>query len=161
MFDNEGLGAIQALFNFINTMKMKQDRFERDAFNAYQNFLYKRAMFGLSVYGKEELGKMRPEKKARIQKVHARCQHVLNIWKQQLCNDFTNRLLASLFPKRELAQLFFVKHKDSTDAGFLCTLNFKDLGISKKQVVDKLILEGVLPKDFYSLTHAPTEEKKV
>lgn len=152
---------IQAFFNLITKQTMKQNRFERDAFNAYQNFLYKRALFGLGVYDKEEVGRMRPEKKARIQKVHARCQHVLNIWKQELCNDFTNRLLASLFPKRELAQLFFVKHKDSTDAGFLCTLNFKDLGISKKQVVDKLILEGVLPKDFYSLTNAPTEEKKV
>ena len=140
---------------------MKQERFEQDAFNAYQNFLYKRAMFGLGVYGKEELEKMRPEKKARIKKVHARCQHVINIWKQQICNELTNKLLSKMFPKRELAQLFFVKHKDATDPGFMNTLNFKDLGISKKQVVDKLILEGVLPKDFYSLKDAPAKEEKV
>lgn len=135
--------------------------YERDAFNTYQNFLYKRAMFGLSVYSKEELLTMNADKKKRIQKVHARCQSVLNLWKQQLCNEFTNKLLEDLFPKRELAQLFFVKHKTVTDPGFMNTLNFKDMGISKKQIVDRLILEGVLPKDFYSLKHAPTKEEKV
>ena len=140
---------------------MKQTRFERDAFNAYQNFLYKRAMYGLSVYSSEELERMRPEKKARIKKVHFRCQQVLNIWKQQICNEFTNKLLMRLFPNRALAQLFFVTHKDVIDPGFMNTLNFKDLGISKKQIVDKLIIEGVLPKDFYSLTNAPAKEEKV
>lgn len=135
--------------------------YERDAFNTYQNFLYKRAMFGLSVYAKEELLTMNADKKKRIQKVHARCQHIINIWKQQMCNQFTNNLLEKLFPKRELAQLFFVKYKDCTDPGFMNTLNFKDMGVSKKQIVDKLIIEGVLPKDFYSLKHAPTKEEKV
>lgn len=140
---------------------MKQDRFERDAFNAYQNFLYKRAMYGLGVYSSEEVERMRPEKKARIKHVNFRCQQVLNIWKQQICNKFTNDLLMHFFPKRELAQLFFVRYKDTVDPGFMNTLNFKDLGISKKQIVDKLILEGVLPKDFHSLTHAPAKEEKV
>lgn len=140
---------------------MKQDRFERDAFNAYQNFLYKRAMYGLGVYSSEEVERMRPEKKARVKRVHFRCQQVLNIWKQQICNEFTNKLFMHFFPKRELAQLFFVRHKDTIDPGFMNTLNFKDLGISKKQIVDKLILEGVLPKDFHSLTHAPAKEEKV
>lgn len=140
---------------------MKQNRFERDAFNAYQNFLYKRAMYGLGVYSSEEVERMRPEKKARVKRVNFRCQQVLNIWKQQICNEFTNKVLMHFFPKRELAQLFFVKYKDVTDAGFMNTLNFKDLGISKKQIVDKLILEGVLPKDFYSLKDAPAKEEKV
>jgi hypothetical protein len=140
---------------------MKQDRFERDAFNAYQNFLYKRAMYGLGVYSSEEVERMRPEKKARIKRVNFRCQQVLNIWKQQICNKFTNDLFMHFFPKRELAQLFFVRYKDTVDPGFMNTLNFKDLGISKKQIVDKLILEGVLPKDFYSLKDAPAKEEKV
>lgn len=141
-------------------MKTKR-QFERDAFNPYQNFLYKRALFGLGVYDKEELEKMRPEKKARIQKVHVRCQSVLNLWKQQLCNVFTNNLLQKLFPKRELAQLFFVTHKETVDPGFLSTLNFKDLGVSKKQIVDKLVSEGILPKNFYSLTNDSSKKEKV
>ena len=118
-------------------------------------------MFGLSVYSKEELLTMNADKKKRIQKVHIRCQSVLNIWKQQICNEFTNKLLMRLFPKTALAQLFFVTHKDVIDPGFMNTLNFKDLGISKTQIVDKLIVEGVLPKDFYSLKNAPSKEEKV
>lgn len=145
----------------LKPVKANRSIYERDAFNMYQNFLYKRAMFGLGVYAKEELLTMNADKKKRIQKVHSRCQHIINIWKQQMCNEFTNKLLESLFPKRELAQLFFVKNKNTTDAGFMNTLNFKDMGVSKKQVVDKLILEGVLPKDFYSLRNAPGKEEKV
>jgi hypothetical protein len=118
-------------------------------------------MYGLGVYSSEEVERMRPEKKARIKRVHFRCQQILNIWKQQICNEFTNKLFMHFFPNRELAQLFFVKYKDTTDSGFMNTLNFKDLGISKKQIVDKLITEGVLPKDFYTLKNAPAKEEKV
>lgn len=136
-------------------------RFEKDAFNAYQNFLYKRAMFGLSVYTPEELEKMNPDKKKRIQKVHLRCQQVLNIWKQQICNQFTNNLFRTLFPTRDEAKLFFVTHAQTVDPMFTNTLNFKDMGVRKEHIVYKLIQEGVLPKNFYSLKPDVKGEEKV
>lgn len=134
-------------------------RFEKDAFNATQNFLYKRVMFGLRVYSPEEVTKMNFAKKKRIEKVHLRCQHVLNIWKQQLCNAYTNSIFQSLFPNTEMGKFFYVKHHDTVDPSFMNTLNFKDMGITKFQIVDKLLAEGVLPKDFYSLTNVSKEEK--
>ena len=146
---------------FLICKAMNNSRFERDAFNAYQNFLYKRAMFGLGVYSPEELEKMNPDKKKRIQKVHLRCQHVLNIWKQQICNQFTNNLLRTFFPTRDEAKLFFVKHENSVDPMFTNTLNFKDLGIKKEHIVYKLVQEGVLPRNFYSLKPDDKGEKKV
>lgn len=141
--------------------KNSNSRFERDAFTAYQNFLYKRALYGLSVYDKEELHNMNPDKRKRIDKVNKRCQHVLNIWKQQLCNEFTNRIFQTLFPNTEMGRFFFITNKNTVDSGFINKLNFKDMGITKKQIVEKLILEGVLPKDFNDLRHAPTKEEKV
>lgn len=141
------------------TKKLEKQNYEKDAFNAYQNFLYKRAMFGLSVYSQEELQKMNKEKKKRIQKVHNRCQQVLNLWKQQLCNAYTNKLFESFFPSRPEAKLFFVTHKDSVDPEFTNTLSFKDMGIKKEHIVQKLIYEGVLPRDFYKLKDDKGEEK--
>lgn len=134
-------------------------RFEKDAFNATQNFLYKRVMFGLRVYSPEEVLTMNFAKKKRIERVHLRCQHVLNIWKQQLCNQYTNRIFETFFPKTEMAKFFYVTHRDTVDSSFMNTLNFKDMGITKFQIVDKLISEGVLPKDFHSLKDAGKEEK--
>jgi hypothetical protein len=142
-------------------MKDSNSRFERDAFNATQNFLYKRALYGLKVYDKEELHGMNPDKRKRIEKVSRRCQSILNIWKQEICNSFTNNLLMTLFPGRELAKLFYVTYKDATDPRFVNTLNFKDLGVSKKQIVDKLIYEGILPRDFYNLKNVDSKEEKV
>jgi len=57
--------------------------YEQDRFNAYQNFLYKRALFGLSVYSKEEIDAMHYAKKKRIAGVHLRAQKVLNICKKE------------------------------------------------------------------------------
>lgn len=125
--------------------------YEKDLFNEVQNFLYKRAIFGIKVYTDEQINKMNHDKKRRIIKVHKRCQNILNIWKQELCNDFTNRIFEKLFPRPEMSKFFYVTHRNSTDADYMNTLNFKDMGVSKKQIVDKLIIEGVLPKDFYNL----------
>ena len=58
----------------INDFLFKKIQFEKDPFNSYQNFLYKRALFGLSVYQKDELEKMHWDKKRRIEKVHQRAQ---------------------------------------------------------------------------------------
>lgn len=133
-------------------------KFEKDAFNSYQNFLYKRAMFGLSVYSPEELSTMNADKKQRVAKVHQRCQLVLNLWKQQITNHLTNKIFERIFPKSEFSKLFYVKYKDATDPDFVNVLSFKDLGITKEIIVDKLIREGILPKNFYSLD---SKEKEV
>lgn len=139
----------------------ENSRFEKDAFNATQNFLYKRAMFGLSVYSADEVEKMNLDKKKRINKVHRRCQGILNIWKQQLCNTYTNRIFETFFPKTEMARFFYVTHRDTVDPTFINTLNFKDMGITKYQIVAKLIEEGILPKDFHNLKDAESKTEKM
>ena len=141
------------------TKKLEKQNYEKDAFNTYQNFLYKRAMFGLSVYSQDELQKMNSDKKKRVHKVHARCQHVLNLWKQELCNSFTNKIFQTFFPERSEAKFFFLTHKDSIDPDFINTLSFKDMGIKKEHIVQKLIYEGILPRDFYKLKDDKGEKK--
>jgi hypothetical protein len=128
--------------------------FERDPFNAYQNFLYKRALFGLSVYQEVELSKMHKDKKKRITKVHQRAQQVLNIWKQQLTNQWAADLMGKFFHHSNLVKEFTENVADAIDPDYISNLEFKSLGIDKKEIVNKLIEEKVLPKDFYTLKAA-------
>lgn len=125
--------------------------YERDEFNSYQNFLYKRALFGLSVYSAEELSKMHWDKKKRIQKVHLRTQTVLNLWKQELINSTVNKIFATLFHHSSFVKDMIEKFGDDTDPNYISKVNFKDLGIDKRQVVSKLIQEKILPANFYEL----------
>ena len=128
--------------------------YEKDEFNTYQNFLYKRVLFGLTVYSEEELSKMHWDKKKRVQKVHSRAQQVLNLWKQELTNKWTSDFLNILFHHSQFAKDYAEKFACETDPDYISNLEFKSLGVSKKQIVDKLIQEKVLPNNFYELKNA-------
>jgi hypothetical protein len=120
--------------------------YEQDPYNEYQNFLYKRALFGLKMYNQEELNNMHPEKKERINKVHTRAQYVLNLWKQEKIIESTNKIL-SLFKKTSLAGVIIDLYS-KPDPKFTSKINFKDLGISKEMIINKLLEEKILPKEF-------------
>jgi hypothetical protein len=147
-------GKLSSYQKYGTSLNKKQVHFEKDPFNSYQNFLYKRALFGLSVYGEEELGKMHWDKKKRIQKVHKRAQELLNTWKQELVNDWTSTLLSKLFWHSKLVKDYQEKFAGNTDPSYISTVEFKDLGVTKTQIVDKLIKEKILPSNFYQLKEA-------
>jgi hypothetical protein len=45
---------------------MRKQNYEKDPYNGHQNFLYNRALYGLSIYAPEEIKEMPVEKKKRI-----------------------------------------------------------------------------------------------
>lgn len=115
--------------------------------NDYQNFLYNRALFGLSVYKEEELKDMHWEKKKRINKVHKRTQRTLNLWKQTLTNVKVNNFMKCFFPNSRFFDYNFMETCDT----YINKTSFKELGINKIQIIDKLLSEGLLPINFYQL----------
>lgn len=130
----------------------KKVQFEKDPFNSYQNFLYKRALFGLAVYQQDELEKMHWDKKRRIEKVHERAQKVLNLWKQEMSNQWLGAILSTVFHHSSLVKELNEKFGCETDDQYISKVDFKSLGVSKQQVVEKLIQEKILPANFYQLT---------
>jgi hypothetical protein len=128
--------------------------YEVDEFNNYQNFLYRRALSGLKVYAPDELKTMHKSKKERIEKVHMRAQNELNLWKQTLTNKMFNALFSKYFKRSVLWTKLLNDYADVTDPKYINKMNFKDLGVNKKDVVNKLIESGVLPKNFYELKSA-------
>lgn len=118
--------------------------------NNYQIFLYNRALFGLSVYSHEEILEMHWEKRKRIIKVHKRAKELINVWKQKVVNRWSTAFFQAIFPKTEFTA-YLVKTAADTDKNFSPKISFKDLGITKKQIIEKLIQEGILPANFYQL----------
>lgn len=121
------------------------------SFNSIQNHLYHRALYGLSVFSQEEIMTMNKEKRKRILKVHKRTKNILNTLKQEIVVAMSNNFFASMFPKSPITKDLLEKWGNDTDPELKCNITFKDLGISKETIIERLLLEGILPNNFYQL----------
>ena len=123
--------------------------FEQDKYNTYQNYLYKRALYGLDSLSVDELNTMCGKKRSRIINVYNRTQIVVNKYKHQVTKQLSDKLLTSLFPNSSL--ISELCKYDATDDNYKNTLTFKDLCIQKDTLVQVFMTEGILPKNFLSL----------
>lgn len=126
---------------------IRESRYQEGHLNTYQNFLYRRAMYGLTVYNEKQLSTMNPHKKFKIMKVQRHAHEVLNSWKQELLTQETNDILGSLFPNSNLVKELVFDYSEP-DPKFKCKLPIESFGLSKMDIVDKFIEKGVLPQDF-------------
>jgi hypothetical protein len=124
-------------------------QYEYDSYTPYQNYLYKRALFGLNSLTETEINTICNKKKQRINNVYKRAQIVLNNFKQQVTINYSNFIFKTLFPNSPITD--FLITEVETDDKFINTLNFKDLNISKDDIICIFIQEGILPKNFLSL----------
>jgi hypothetical protein len=128
-------------------------QYETDRYSQYQNYLYKRALYGLDSLTEKEIATMCSKKKQRIINVYKRAQLTLNKFKQQVTIQYTNFIFKTLFPKSPITD--FLLADTEIDEKFKNTLTFKELGINKEQIISIFIAEGILPKNFLSLKEAP------
>jgi hypothetical protein len=128
---------------------VKYQDFEQDKYSTYQNYLYKRALYGIDSLSVDELNSMCGKKKSRILNVYNRAQLVVNNYKHRVTKQLTDKLLLSLFPNSSL--ISELNSYEDMDANYKNTLTFKDLCIHKDQLVELFMLEGILPKNFLSL----------
>ena len=54
-------------------------QYEQDRFTSYQNYLYKRALYGLNALTEQELASMCDKKKQRISRVYLKGQQAINV----------------------------------------------------------------------------------
>lgn len=117
--------------------------------NPLQEKLYRQAIYGLSIYTSEELNQLSKKEKTIIVTRQIKTQKVLNLWKQQLCNNMADKFLSTLFPNSK-----FVKRIVSTDVvdeSYTNMFSFKDLKLDKLKIAQKLIDSDILPIDFFKL----------
>lgn len=127
-------------------------------YNEHQDILLHRALLGLSVYEKTEVKAMHWEKRRRIKRVHTRTTDILNIWKQELIIKYTSPIfdfMIWLVEDKECpeykALLTTIRDCKDTDPEMENPFTFRELGITKDQIVDKLIEHRILPKHFREL----------
>ena len=135
--------------------KSTYTQYEVDKYSEYQNYLYKRALYGVKSLSQDELQKMCKKKKYRINTVHRRAQRVINEAKQRRVIKVTNALFNKWFPDTVFTN--FMLNNTETDHKFKNTLNFKDLNMDKDQIISIFIDEGILPKNFLSLQRNPND----
>jgi hypothetical protein len=128
-------------------------QYEQDTYNSYQNYLYKRALYGIQAIDEKELTTMCSKKKQRIVNVYKRAQSVLNIAKQKVTIHYTNLLFKQLFPTSPFTEMLL--KESETDISFKNTLTFKDLNMKKEDIIFIFMSEGILPKNFLNLTKEP------
>lgn len=121
--------------------------YEKDPYSKHQNNLYKRAMFGIGMFTQEEIKAMHPEKVERIKKVHKKTQKELNIWKQEKIIALTNKIFG-IFSKKEGLCKDLIELYSKPDPKFISRTSFKDLSISKEDIILRLVDRGLLPKNF-------------
>jgi hypothetical protein len=135
---------------------------EQNIYTPRQKELYERLLFGLKIYEPAELYKMNSSKKQRIVKSHKKAQRILNIMKQEALIEISNNVINKFMVKdnkikpsknpnaRLTASLAYLLLTDQTpvDPSFTCNMSFKDLGITKKKIINRFISEKLLPSDY-------------
>ena len=124
-------------------------QYEQDKYSEYQNYLYKRALYGLNSLTEQEIVTMCSKKKQRIVNVYKRAQLVLNKLKQDITISYSNFIFKTLFPNSPITE--YLLSDIETDSAFKNILTFKDLDINKDKIITIFMSEGILPKNFLSL----------
>ncbi len=121
-------------------------------FNSVQQFIYRKALYGLAVYEPHEVKKMHPREKFEIIKVQKRAQHIINVFKIDTMNDWLRGFFGKYFHNSAQAKEFMSDKHTSYDE--VTNVSFKDLGINKYMIAQKLVEKKVLPMDFFELQPA-------
>jgi hypothetical protein len=115
-----------------------------------QKELYFKIVYGFSSFSNEELASMSKTKKYKVLTNYTKAHRILNRWKQEIINESVNNIMSKLFPNSPVVKkmLSVNGYDDTLDCSHM---SFKDLGISRKQIIDKLIEFSLLPQNFYQL----------
>jgi len=124
---------------------------KRVIYTEHQNFLYNRALHGLSMYTPEEVIIMNPEKRKKILQIHKKTQKILNLWKQEIVNICANKLFTDIFPDMEITKCLVECYGIQGDPEYVNNMSFKLLRISKQDIIAYLIEKKILPKNFNEL----------
>jgi hypothetical protein len=134
------------------TPRVRQEQIIFSGMNVVQTELYRRALYGLRIYPQPVIRSMTNAQRKKVTKKMKRTQRVLNLWKQQICNYQANRVIEKHFKMTPIVKKLLELHADYVDVEYVNNLSFSDLGVKRHHIIRKLIVEDILPKNFYDLT---------
>ena len=118
--------------------------------NPHQIKMYRLALYGIETLSEKEVIHLSPIDKLNIKHKQEVTQKMINRWKQQLTQSKINSFLSKLFPNSKFIEKM-VEDSDYYCDGLINYLSFKELGITHKNILDKMIEFKSLPDNFYQL----------
>ena len=161
------VGSFTTLQTQGNSKYMKQGAI---SFTPEQKRLYSQLLIGKKLYTKTELYAMNSKTKNKMRDRHIDAQKSINLFKQEKLIATTNKIMQVLFPPKsaiifeqsddgttkvqgrecnKLTSLFL--DNSETDDKLTNSMTFKDLGITKLDIVERFISEKLLPEQFWAL----------
>lgn len=120
--------------------------------NPKQIRVYRLAIYGIEILSEKELKMLTVMEKSKLIENQKQTQIVLNRWKQQITDIQINNLLSKLFPNSKIVQELNLNNNDYYADTLVNYSTFKDLQISHKMIIDKLIETEKLPLNFYKIS---------
>lgn len=118
-------------------------------FNSKQQQMYSVLVYGIS----DEIKTTLPASELNeLQKKHQRAQKIINQWKNDIVNGYVQNIFGKVFWNSDIAKEMVVKTNQDRKRNILNNMSFKDLGLEKRHVAQKLIAHKLLPEDFFQLT---------
>ena len=124
---------------------------ENNCFTDKQKDLYMKLLTGFDAYTQKEINSMTENKRMSITISYTKAHRILKKWKQDIIFSKIDNLLLSLFPNSPIVKQMvnttgYIDEIDKKDE-----ISFKELGITRKKIADKLIEYNLLPQNFYEL----------
>ena len=148
---------------FIKYDKENETLLEKQTSNNFKNYqetvnlnpkqikIYRLAVYGIEVLKEKELKMLSKMEKVKIIENQKETQLVLNRWKQQITDIQINKLLSKLFPNSKFVHDLNLNNSDYYVDTMINYSTFKQLQISHKMIIDKLIETERLPLNFYNI----------
>lgn len=118
-------------------------------FNETQQRLYSQLVYGIKDEAKAALP---AEEISVIQAKHQRAQKIINTWKNEIVNSYVDVIFGKVFWHSDISKEMIEKAQRDKRSNVLNNMSFKDLGLEKRHVAEKLIKHKLLPEDFFQLT---------
>ena len=131
-----------------NTISRNYDEVLR--LNPKQLKLYRVAIYGVEALSDVEKSHLDFKKKFEIEKNKRMNKININKWKQSISCNTVDNILSRLFPNSALVLEITSINNDYME-DFSSHISFKSLGVSFKNMIDKMIEFKALPQDFYAL----------
>lgn len=151
IYQNESLPGIEKIQLYGKNLNgVTYQDYEPLKFNYTQYRMYYSLLNGLKFYKPEIVAKFSQAKKDHITRKHKKTQQVINRWKNQIVNAYSNHIFKSIFWNSDIAkEMVALTEQDDTA---LNTMTFRELGLQKHQIAQKLIEHKLLPDNFFLLT---------
>lgn len=130
-----------------NKPQVKRKEVKKIHLNMVQRQMYRRLMYGMKEYDKEQIKAMSTNAIKRVEEDYKIAKRAIHVLKAKTCFHAENKLISVIFNKKNLGKNDYDWYIDIPKEYTL-----RKLGISTGDIINDFIKRKLLPDNFYSLT---------